>query len=573
MDETQQALDRSPPLGRHSRRRSCLPWGRSTGARRRGRGQRPPPHPPGPAPPADQGGSDRAGPGRAGAAGLQRGAACGSRGESRSGRASGNRSSSRPTAPSRATSRSSPGNAVGARRSSQVWPRSRASSTRGSSSRRTSSSPRQRRTSIARTSTPWRRPRSSPSSWKPESIDAKDAGELLGKNPRQARRLLQLHGTAAPIKRAVVRGQLDARIALEMVRIHNRFVRQDESAAGNKALQRIERLIERYVSEAWTMRKLERFAAKLDGKTNTAPEEVDDSDDTHGKLRAIRGEWTKCRAADGREGRWQSSDGPDRGEEGAARPRPEADRGAPTLPRGASLPDRHPRGPALQGAQGVGTENLRLGPCGPTHENPWVERGRARRSAAMRRHFPSKKCELVRADQLAKSERRPPSRGRLALAWLTPRSKKCELVRADQQQFSEEREVKPAPEGALPGGQDWGQGQWQGWGQGKSRNPAKFAPRPRHPRGAVNPRNDVPSARPLSPNHWGEGSGRWHQGEEPEMGGGARAGFGERGRTRTGRVEVGSGVECEGWGNGKSWSNGIGSAGGKGAIDQARSRA
>ena len=118
------------------------------------------------------------------------------------------------------------------------------------------------------------------------AIDAKVAGELLGMNPRQARRLLQLHGTAAPIKRAVVRGVLDARIALEMVRIYNRFVRQDESAAGNKALQRIERLIERYVSEAWTMRKLERFAAKLDGKTSTTPEEVGDPDDTQGKLRA-----------------------------------------------------------------------------------------------------------------------------------------------------------------------------------------------------------------------------------------------------------------------------------------------
>ena len=234
------------------------------------------------------------------------------------------------------------------------------------------------------------------------AIDAKVAGELLGMNARQARRLLQLHGTAAPIKRAVVRGVLDARIALEMVRIYNRFVRQDESAAGNKALQRIERLIERYVSEAWTMRKLERFAAKLDGKTNTAPEEVDDPDDTHGKLRAPGVSGRKCRAADGRGGRWQSSDGPDRGEEGAARHRPEADRGAPTLPRRARLPHRHPRGLALQGASGRRHGKPGLGPCGPTHENPWVERGRAQRSAAMRRHSPSKKCELVRTDQLAK---------------------------------------------------------------------------------------------------------------------------------------------------------------------------
>ena len=116
-------------------------------------------------------------------------------------------------------------------------------------------------------------------------IDSRAAGELLGINARQARRLLQLHGTAAPIKRAVVRGALDARVAIEMVRIYNRFVRQDDSAAGNKALQRIERLIERYVNEAWTMRKLERFAAKLDSRTNAPSDEADDLDDTQDKLR------------------------------------------------------------------------------------------------------------------------------------------------------------------------------------------------------------------------------------------------------------------------------------------------
>jgi ParB family chromosome partitioning protein len=118
-------------------------------------------------------------------------------------------------------------------------------------------------------------------------LDAKGAGELLGMNARQARRLLQLHGTAAPIKRAVVRGVLDARIALEMVRIYNRLRREDESAAGTKALQKIERLIERYVSEAWTMRKLERFAAKLDPKTDTIQDEDGDPDDTKDKVAAV----------------------------------------------------------------------------------------------------------------------------------------------------------------------------------------------------------------------------------------------------------------------------------------------
>ena len=117
-------------------------------------------------------------------------------------------------------------------------------------------------------------------------LDAKDAGELLGMNARKAKRLLQLHGAAAPIKRAVTRGQLDARIALEMVRIHNRFRREDESPSGTRALQKIERLIERYLNESWTMRKLERFAAKLDPKTNGVDDPAGDPDDTHEKLRA-----------------------------------------------------------------------------------------------------------------------------------------------------------------------------------------------------------------------------------------------------------------------------------------------
>jgi len=97
-------------------------------------------------------------------------------------------------------------------------------------------------------------------------IDVKEAGELLGKGPRQARRLLQLHTAAAPIKRAVARGQLDARAAVEMVRVHNRYVREDETPSSSEALKRIERLVERYVNEEWSVRRLEQFVARLEGK-------------------------------------------------------------------------------------------------------------------------------------------------------------------------------------------------------------------------------------------------------------------------------------------------------------------
>jgi ParB/RepB/Spo0J family partition protein len=111
---------------------------------------------------------------------------------------------------------------------------------------------------------------------KARSIDVKEAAELLGKSPRQARRLLQIHGAAAPIKRAVARGQLDARVALEMVRIHNRLVKQDPSPSGSGAFKKIERLVERFVSEGWTMRKLERLVAKLGGRPASVESETED---------------------------------------------------------------------------------------------------------------------------------------------------------------------------------------------------------------------------------------------------------------------------------------------------------
>ncbi len=98
------------------------------------------------------------------------------------------------------------------------------------------------------------------------SIDVKEAGELLGKSQRQARRLLQLHTAAAPIKKAAARGQLDARAAVELVRVHNRYVREDPSPTGSEALKRIERLVERFVKEEWSVRRLEQFVARLEAK-------------------------------------------------------------------------------------------------------------------------------------------------------------------------------------------------------------------------------------------------------------------------------------------------------------------
>ena len=134
-------------------------------------------------------------------------------------------------------------------------------------------------------------------------VDVKEAGELMGKTYRQARRLHQLHTAAAPIKRAVVRGQLDARTALEMVRIHNRFAREDTTPSGSAALRRIERLIERFVSQKWTMRKLEQYAARLEGREGSAAPS-DESGDHDGEQppMATRRQAKAGRKSDGHDG-------------------------------------------------------------------------------------------------------------------------------------------------------------------------------------------------------------------------------------------------------------------------------
>lgn len=80
-------------------------------------------------------------------------------------------------------------------------------------------------------------------------IDVREAGELMGKGYRQARRLLKLHTAAAPIKKALARGQIDSRVASELVRIFTVYAREDETPGNAIALRRIDSLIERIVRE------------------------------------------------------------------------------------------------------------------------------------------------------------------------------------------------------------------------------------------------------------------------------------------------------------------------------------
>jgi len=97
-------------------------------------------------------------------------------------------------------------------------------------------------------------------------IEVREAGELMGRSYRQARRLQQIHAAPAPIRRALGRGEVDLRMALELIRTFNAYAREDESPSGKVAARRIDALVERVVREAWSVKRLERFAAKAAGE-------------------------------------------------------------------------------------------------------------------------------------------------------------------------------------------------------------------------------------------------------------------------------------------------------------------
>jgi hypothetical protein len=65
-----------------------------------------------------------------------------------------------------------------------------------------------------------------------------------------------------PIKKALIRGELDARGAIEVDRVFKAL----EKAVGNEeALKRVEKLLDRIVRERWPIRRIEQHAKKVAG--------------------------------------------------------------------------------------------------------------------------------------------------------------------------------------------------------------------------------------------------------------------------------------------------------------------
>jgi ParB family transcriptional regulator, chromosome partitioning protein len=94
-------------------------------------------------------------------------------------------------------------------------------------------------------------------------LDVREAGELMGRSYIQARRLHRIHTAVAPIKDAVRNGDLDARAAVEVVRIYNTLAQKDLSPELRDTVTRVEKLIERIVREKWSARRIEQYATKL----------------------------------------------------------------------------------------------------------------------------------------------------------------------------------------------------------------------------------------------------------------------------------------------------------------------
>jgi ParB/RepB/Spo0J family partition protein len=106
------------------------------------------------------------------------------------------------------------------------------------------------------------------------SISAQEAGALIGRSYQQARRLIQIHNAPQPIRDAIVQGHVDARAALELVRIHNKIAQDPRPDGKRRAAAQLDELVDRVVNERWTIRRLEHYARKLvDGAAGAKPQQ------------------------------------------------------------------------------------------------------------------------------------------------------------------------------------------------------------------------------------------------------------------------------------------------------------
>jgi ParB family chromosome partitioning protein len=106
------------------------------------------------------------------------------------------------------------------------------------------------------------------------SVGAQEAGALIGRSYQQARRLIQIHNAPQAIRDAILQGHVDARAALELVRIHNKLAQDPRPEGKRRAAAELDELVDRVVNERWTIRRLEHYARKVvDGADGAKPQQ------------------------------------------------------------------------------------------------------------------------------------------------------------------------------------------------------------------------------------------------------------------------------------------------------------
>jgi hypothetical protein len=105
------------------------------------------------------------------------------------------------------------------------------------------------------------------------TLGAEEAGALIGRSYQQARRLIHIHNAPQPIRDAIVQGHVDARAALELVRIHNKLAQDPRPDGKRHAAAQLDELVD-CVNERWTIRRLEHYARKVvDGADRAKPQQ------------------------------------------------------------------------------------------------------------------------------------------------------------------------------------------------------------------------------------------------------------------------------------------------------------
>ena len=104
-----------------------------------------------------------------------------------------------------------------------------------------------------------------------DRLDTKAFAEQLRWPMRKVQRLVEIYEAPEAVKRAIVKGMdfeggkrvLSQRHALDVVRAHRHYARDDETRSKEKAAARLDRLVRKILEEDWSALKLQEYVGAL----------------------------------------------------------------------------------------------------------------------------------------------------------------------------------------------------------------------------------------------------------------------------------------------------------------------